>query len=109
MMRRLTSVLLLAAAAAVTAPVALAQAPAAPAAPATSASPQSQALRALFARSDEEFLKRNPLFALFRGDQRYADQFGDYITDAYFAAERAAAERALADLRGIDRSALSPR
>lgn len=108
-MHRIAIAVTLAAAAAVTTPMALAQAPASPASPAPSASPQSQALRALFARSDEEFLRRNPLFALFRGDQRYADQFGDYISDAYFTAEREAAERTLAELRAIDRSALSPR
>jgi hypothetical protein len=45
---------------------------------AISAAPAAQ-LKALFAASDEAHLKRNPLEALFRGDQRYADQFGDYI------------------------------
>jgi uncharacterized protein (DUF885 family) len=64
------------------------------------------ALRALFAASDEAHLKRNPLEALFRGDMRYADQFGDYITDAYFAAEKQAAVDDLAALARIDRRAL---
>lgn len=64
-------------------------------------------LRKLFADSDEAQLRRNPIQALFRGDLRYADQFGDYITDAYFAREKAAAEADLAALRGIDRTKLS--
>jgi uncharacterized protein (DUF885 family) len=38
---------------------------------------------------------------------RYADQLGDNITDAYFAAERSAGESELRQLAGIDRSALS--
>jgi len=65
-------------------------------------------LLALFAASDEAALKRNPLQALFRGDLRYADQFGDYITDAYFAAEQQAAADDLAALGAIDRGALEP-
>jgi uncharacterized protein (DUF885 family) len=85
------------------------------AAPLPAATPQSaeshgahQRLLALFAASDEGNLKRNPLQALVRNDLRYADQFGDYISDAYFAAEKAAAMHELAALAKIDRSALSP-
>ena len=63
-------------------------------------------LRTLFTASDEAHLKRHPLEALFRGDPRYADQFGDYISDAYFAAERNAARKDLAALARIDRAAL---
>jgi uncharacterized protein (DUF885 family) len=63
-------------------------------------------LKALFAASDEAHLKRNPLDALFRGDLRYADQFGDYISDAYFAAEKQAAADDLAALGRIDRNSL---
>jgi uncharacterized protein (DUF885 family) len=63
-------------------------------------------LRSLFAASDEAQLKRNPLQALFRGDMRYADQFGDYISDGYFAAEKQAAVDDLAALARIDRNAL---
>jgi uncharacterized protein (DUF885 family) len=78
------------------------------AAPAASASPESPAiaLRALLAASDEAKLKRNPIQALLRGDPRYADQFGDYISDAYFAAEKVAALDELAALSRIDRAAL---
>jgi uncharacterized protein (DUF885 family) len=77
------------------------------AAPATSAVSPSEALKQLFAQSDEESLKRNPLQALYRGDTRYADRLGELNTDAYFAAERAAAEADLAALARIDRAALS--
>lgn len=83
----------------------LAQTAAPAAAPATSADAR---LRALFHESDEASLKRNPVSALFRGDMRYADQLGDYFTDAYLAAERAAAEHDLAVLGTIDRAALNP-
>ncbi len=64
-------------------------------------------LFALFAASDEAQLKRNPLFALFRGDMRYADQFGDFITDDYLAAEKQAAVTDLAGLAQIDRASLN--
>ena len=66
----------------------------------------SEALAKLFRDSDEDNLRRNPLGALFRGDMRYADQLGDNITDAYFAGEREAAQRELAALAQIDRTAL---
>ena len=52
---------------------------------------EHEKLFALFKASDEAQLKRNPLQGIFRGDLRYADRFGDYITDAYYAGERAAA------------------
>ncbi len=65
------------------------------------------ALHALFAKSDEDSLRRNPISALFRGDTRYADRLGDYLTDEYFDRERAAAEAELAALREIPRDALS--
>ncbi|MGP1354132.1 MAG: DUF885 domain-containing protein [Parasphingopyxis sp.] len=69
---------------------------------------EDQRLRALFAASDEDNLRRNPIMALFRGDMRYADRIGDFITDEYFDGERAAAQANLAALEEIDRSALSP-
>ena len=65
-------------------------------------------LFALFKASDEASLQRNPMSAIFRGDLRYAARLGDYITDEYYAAERAAAEHELAALRQIDRSKLNP-
>ena len=69
-------------------------------------SPAAQ-LKALFHDSDEAQLRRNPIQGLFRGDLRYADRFGDYITDAYFAGEKQAAVDDLAGLSRIDRKALS--
>lgn len=68
---------------------------------------EGQKLKALFAKSNEDNLKRNPIGALFRGDQRYADQLGDYITDEYFAKEKAAEEAELAALMKIDRGKLN--
>ena len=80
----------------------------APAAPKATAESEREKLWALFKQSDEDNLRRNPIQALFRGDQRYADRLGDNISDAYFAAERAAAEKDLAGLAAIDRSVLNP-
>jgi uncharacterized protein (DUF885 family) len=65
-------------------------------------------LKRLFHESDEAGLRRNPISAIFRGDLRYADRLGDYISDEYFDAERAAAKADLAALRAIDRKKLSP-
>jgi uncharacterized protein (DUF885 family) len=62
----------------------------------------------LFRQSDEDNLKRNPIFGIFRGDLRYADQFGDYITDDYYAKEKAATVAELAELHKIDRAQLNP-
>ncbi len=68
---------------------------------------ESQRLAALFAADDEASLKRNPLNAMFRGDMRYADRFGDFISDAYFDNERSAAQANLDGLTTIDRAKLS--
>jgi uncharacterized protein (DUF885 family) len=76
----------------------------------TAAAPAQQSahdrLFQLFKDSDEAYLKRNPLQAIFRGDLRYADRLGDNITDAYYAAEKAAAEHDLAALHAIPRDQL---
>ena len=64
-------------------------------------------LKKLFADSDEDNLRRNPIGAIFRGDMRYADQIGDFITDEYNQKEKAANEAELAALKKIDRSKLS--
>jgi uncharacterized protein (DUF885 family) len=82
---------------------------AAPAPRPAAAAPQTegQKLAALFRASDEASLRRNPIQALFRGDLRYAPEFGDYITDRYVAGEKAAAEADLAALARIDRAKLS--
>jgi uncharacterized protein (DUF885 family) len=68
---------------------------------------EGERLAALFKESDEANLKRNPVNALFRGDMRYADRLGDFISDEYFAAEKAAGEADVAALARIDRSKLS--
>src|SRR5687767_2090680 len=78
------------------------------AAPAATASEASVALQALFKRSDEDSLRRNPLQALSRGDMRYADRLGDYFSDASYEEARQAARHELAALARIDRAALSP-
>ena len=86
---------------------AAAQTPAA--APAASAQQSAHdRLFQLFKDSDEGQLKRNPLEAILRGDMRYADTLGDGISDAYYAAEKAAAEQDLAVLHAIPRAELSP-
>jgi uncharacterized protein (DUF885 family) len=83
-------------------------APPAPGAqPATAQPSEAERLKQLFHSSDEANLRRNPVGAIFRGDLRYADRIGDFITDEYFAAERSAGEADLAALRAIDRSKLS--
>ncbi len=83
--------------------------PAEPRAASASAPAASEAerLKRLFHESDEAGLRRNPIGAIFRGDLRYADRLGDFITDEYFEAERAASRADLAALRAIDRSKLS--
>jgi len=88
---------------AVAAPSAAVQAPA-------TASPQASAherLFKLFQQSDEAYLERNPLQALYRGDYRYADRVGDLYSDAHFQAEKAAAEHDLAALGAIPRGQLN--
>jgi len=81
--------------------------PAAPAAPSATAQSAHDRLFQLFKDSDEASLKRNPISAIFRGDMRYADRLGDFITDEYFAKERAASESDLANLHAIPRDQLS--
>jgi len=89
-------------------PATAALAQAAPAAPAAASQASAHdRLFQLFKDSDEASLKRNPLNALFRGDLRYADHFGDYISDEYYAGERTAAEHDLAALHAIPRDQLN--
>jgi uncharacterized protein (DUF885 family) len=76
--------------------------------PAAAAETPSQRLRALFARSDEDLLRRVPIAALYRGDLRYADRYGDYLSDAFYNGERTAQQSELEALRAIDRNALTP-
>ena len=69
--------------------------------------PEDARLKALFAASDEASLKRNPIQGIFRGDLRYADRLGDFLTDARTAAEKRAVEDDLAGLKRIDRAKLT--
>ncbi len=105
-MKRSFTCTLSAIALALCAPAALAQTPPpSPAAPA--AKGEDARLLKLFQDSDEANLKRNPINALFRGDLRYADELGDYISDAYYDAERKAAQDELDALHRIDRAKLT--
>ncbi len=90
----------------VAAPVAPASASSQPVA-APSAEVEHDKLFAIFAADDEANLKRNPLNALFRGDKRYADRLGNYLTDEYNDAERSAAKDNLAALKTVDRGLLN--
>ncbi|QIK95185.1 DUF885 domain-containing protein [Sphingomonas sp. HDW15A] len=112
MIGRLSTLVLLATTSMAAATASHAAAPAAvvsvAAAQAMSQAQAHDALFALFKKSDEDNLKRNPLSALSRGDLRYADQLGNYLTKEYNDAEIAAAKSELAALRAIPRDALSP-
>jgi uncharacterized protein (DUF885 family) len=68
---------------------------------------EGESLKALFAADDEASLKRNPISGLFRGDMRYADHLGDFVSDAYYDAERAAAEDNVKNLKALDRARLN--
>jgi uncharacterized protein (DUF885 family) len=75
---------------------------------ATGASDADRALLTLFADTDERDLRENPVSAIGRGDLRFADSFGDYLTEArterarrYIREDRAALDR-------IDRAKLTP-
>jgi uncharacterized protein (DUF885 family) len=68
---------------------------------------EGEKLTKLFADDDEANLKRNPLSALFRGDLRYADRLGDFVSDAYFEGERKAARDNISALKKIKRAKLS--
>ena len=70
---------------------AVVQAQAAPiAAPQPGEGKEDARLKQLFHDSDEASLARNPISGIFRGDMRRADRIGDFFSDAYIAAERAA-------------------
>src|SRR5262249_10452701 len=68
----------------------------------------SARLSEIVAASDEDGLRLIPQNALWRGDMRYADQFGDLITDDWIRATRESAARDARRLREIDRDALDP-
>lgn len=94
-------------AAAVPAAPAFAQSDTPPAPAASDAQSEHDRLFALFAAADEKHLELNPIFALFRGDMRYADRLGGFLTDEYNAQTVAHARENLAALGQIDRAALN--
>ncbi len=108
MIRRTTLSILLSTAFITAAPLMAQTAQPASAPAAAAAETPHDRLFRLFKESDEAQLKRNPIFGIFRGDLRYADQFGDYITEDYLAKEKAASEADLAALHAIDRASLNP-
>lgn len=79
---------------------------AAVAAPLVAATP-AERLHKLFVDSDEAALKRSPISALFRGDMRYADQLGDFFSDAASEANYRADKADLAALALIPRAQLN--
>lgn len=79
-----------------------------PAPPQPGDGPEDAPLKRLFHESDEASLARNPINGIFRGDMRRADQVGDFFSDRYIAAERAAAQKDMAELGRIDRAKLTP-
>jgi len=74
--------------------------------PLVAATPAEQ-LQQVFKDSDEAMLKRQPLSALFRGDLRYADQLGDFYSDAASEANFQADRSDLAALAKVDRAKLN--
>ena len=77
-------------------------------APSGTAEIEGAKLRRIFADSDEAKLRRNPVEGVFRGDLRYADRLGDYLTEAHDEAERQALLFDLKALGTIDRAKLAP-
>ncbi len=69
---------------------------------------EGEKLKSIFAEDDEASLKRNPISALFRGDMRYADKLGDFVSDAYFEGERQAAKENIKKLKAVKTAKLSP-
>ena len=67
----------------------------------------TRALHQLFDQEWERGLRENPVNASYQGDPRYNDRWGDSSLSAIHASE-AADRAALAQLRAIDRNALSP-
>ncbi len=84
--------------------------PAVPAAGSTDAAPaaasQQEQLAELFSAYWEDYLALNPLRATFLGDNRYNDQFPNYLSEEYRARESEMARRYLARARAVDPGAL---
>lgn len=69
----------------------------------------AQQLAEAVKQSDEDQLRLVPQNALWRGDTRFADQFGDLITGDWLRAMRESTEADLRRLDAIDRSTLGAR
>ncbi|MCU6454456.1 DUF885 domain-containing protein [Sphingomonas sp. A2-49] len=70
-------------------------------------SAEDMRLKRLFYDSDERDLALDPISAIMRGDMRYADRFGDYVSDAATARDKRNLEADLAALKAIDRNRLT--
>ncbi|MEZ7229361.1 DUF885 family protein, partial [Alteromonas sp. DY56-G5] len=68
---------------------------------------EHEKLFALFAAADQRDIELNPIMAIFRGDMRYADRMGDFLTDSHALAGKTATLLNLSELKQIDRSKLS--
>ena len=68
---------------------------------------EHEKLFALFAAADQRDIELNPIMAIFRGDMRYADRMGDFLTDSHALAGKTATLLKLSELRQVDRSKLS--
>ena len=68
---------------------------------------EHEKLFALFAAADQRNIELNPIMAIFRGDMRYADRMGDFLTDSHALAGKTATQLNLSELKQIDRSKLS--
>lgn len=76
--------------------------------PADVGTAEDEALRRLLARSEEGYLERNPMEAIYRGLDRRVLQIGSVFSDAHVASSREAASLELQQLAAIDRARLSP-
>jgi len=68
---------------------------------------ETEKLYQLFSDHDEANMKLNPIMAVFRGDMRYNDQFGDYMSDEYLAESKALDEQYLQAISTIDETLLN--
>lgn len=64
-------------------------------------------LMALLKAANEDDLRLNPQVALSRGDLRYAGEFGDLISDAFYREAEANLRKQLREAKAIDRAALN--
>jgi len=74
---------------------------------AKAASAEAQRLREITEAWYEQYLQLNPLAATARGDHRYDDRFGDYVSERWMADMLAMEQEALEKLRTVDPARLS--